>query len=89
MTRRTQSSPASAGQRRQPPDDRGNDLPILTLAVTSTLAVTAAIVLIALVRTGWVAGLAVVMLLAVTGAIVAAVLRAVRTGPEPPDAGPE
>jgi hypothetical protein len=51
-------------------------LVLLTLTVGGSLAVTAAIGLIALVPAVWVAGFAFAILLALTGAIVFAVLHA-------------
>jgi hypothetical protein len=57
-------------------DDSGHGLVLLTLTVGGSLAVTAAIGLIALAPAVWVAGVAFAILLALTGAIVLAVLHA-------------
>lgn len=83
MTTQAQPSPTSAGQQLAPPDESGHGLSIAILALASTLAVTAAIVLIALFPAVWVTACAFAVLVAVTGAIVALVLRAVSRGTRP------
>ena len=57
-------------------DDSGHGLVLLSLTVGGALAGTAAVALIALAPTVWVAGFAFAILLALTGALVFAVLHA-------------
>ena len=57
-------------------DDSGHGLGLLTLTAGGSLAVVAAVALIALVPAVWVAAFAFVVLLALTGALLAAVLHA-------------
>ena len=79
------SSPTSDHQRLPPRDDSsGHGLVSLPLAIASTLAVTAAIVLLALIQTPWVAAFAAAALITLTGVVVAAALHAASTGPNPP-----
>ena len=74
-----QSSPTSSRQRLPSRHESGHGLPILTLASISTLTGAAAVVLIALIPTGWVLGFAFAILIMLLGAVVMAVLRAVST----------
>jgi hypothetical protein len=57
-------------------DDSGQGLLLMTLSVGGSLTVVAAVALIALVPAAWVAGLAFVILLVMTAALVLAVLHA-------------
>jgi hypothetical protein len=75
---RTLTPVPSAAPAAPPPavDDTGQGLLLMTLTVGGSLTVVAAVALIALVPAAWVVGLAFVILLVMTGALVLGVLHA-------------